>query len=100
VRHFPTLTLGLRLDDVVLRVVALEAGLGIGLLPCHLGDANPRLARAGAMEPVREGDVWLFTRPDARGVARIQAVSGFLQDLFARFRHRLEGSRAPEEEAP
>jgi DNA-binding transcriptional LysR family regulator len=99
-RHFPDLALGLRLDDVMLRAAALEAGLGIGLLPCHVGDASPRLARAGAMEPVRLGELWLFTRPDGRGVARIQAVSGFLQDLFSRHRHRLEGIVQPQGEAP
>jgi DNA-binding transcriptional LysR family regulator len=97
VRHFPHLPLGLRLDDVVLCTGALVAGLGLGLLPCHLGDGNPGLARAGGMEPIRLGDVWLFTRPDARGVARIQAVSAFLQSLFARHRHRLEGIVEPQE---
>ena len=97
VRHFPELPLGLRLDDLMLRAAALEAGLGIGMLPCHLGDGRVRLTRAGPMEPVREGEVWLFTRPEARGVKRIQAVSAFLQDLFARHRPRLEGKRADEQ---
>lgn len=93
VRHFPDLPLGLRLDDVGLRLAALEAGLGIGLLPCHLGDRSRKLTRADAMQPVRLGEVWLFIRPESRGIARIQAVSGFLQDLFARQRQRLEGIR-------
>lgn len=93
VRHFPRLALGLTLDDLVLRSAALEAGLGVGLLPCPMGDRSPALTRAGAMEPIRLGEVWLFSRPDTRGVARIQAVSAFLQDVFARHRHELEGIR-------
>lgn len=90
-RYFPELPAGLRLDDVSLRAGALEAGLGVGLLPCHVGDPRPGLVRAGAMNPVALGQVWLFSRQDSRGVARIQALSGFLQDLFVRHRRRLEG---------
>jgi DNA-binding transcriptional LysR family regulator len=94
VRHFPGLVLGLRLDDVALRATALEAGLGVGLLPCHVGDSRPGLTRVGSMEPVRQGEIWLFTRPESRGVARIQAVSSFLQQLFGRQRLSLEGKAA------
>lgn len=93
-RHFPDLPLGLRLDDVLLRADALAAGLGVGLLPCHIGDGHPALVRAGAMEPVRQGDVWLFIRPDVRGVARVQSLSAFLQTLFNDRRHALEGQPA------
>lgn len=97
VRHFPNLPLALMLDDLVPRAAALEAGLGVGLLPCYLGDASPRLVRAGIMEPVRLGEVWLFSRPEGRGVARIQAVSAYLQELFVRCRRRMEGAREQEE---
>lgn len=92
VRHFPRLLLRLRLDDVLLRAVALRAGVGVGLLPCYLGDRSAELVRAGTMEPVRLGDLWLFTRPEGRGVAAIQTVSAFLQETFARQRQRLEGN--------
>lgn len=97
VRHFADLPLGLRLDDIALRATALEAGLGIGLLPCHVGDSSPSLVRAGAMQPIRLGEVWLFSRPEGRGVARIQAVSSFLQELFARQRRQLEGAGEAQE---
>lgn len=90
-RYFPDLPLGLQLDDVALRATALEAGLGVGLLPCHLGDARPGLVRSGSLEPVRQGEVWLFTRRESRGVGSIQAVSAYLQELFARLQRRLEG---------
>lgn len=96
-RHFPNLALGLRLEDVMLVVQALEAGLGIGLLPCHLGESSPNLVRAGEMRPIRVGEVWLFSRPEARGVPRIQAVSGFLQELFVEHRLLLEGERPAKE---
>jgi len=99
-RHFADLPLGLRLDDVTLRATALAAALGVGLLPCLLGDGRDDLRRAGSMEPVRQGEVWLFIRPDVRGVARIQAVSGFLQTAFSERRAALEGTAAADQEIP
>lgn len=98
-RYFADLPPGPRVDDVLLRAAALEAGLGVGLLPCYLGDERPRLVRAGEVEPVRQGEVWLFSRPEARGQARIQVVSAFLQDLFGRQQRAIEGVRNPPEEA-
>jgi DNA-binding transcriptional LysR family regulator len=92
-RYFPTLPQGLRVDEPELVAAALLAGFGVGLLSCYVGDESPGLTRAGAVEPVREGEVWLFTRPDSRGVPRIQAVSEFLQSVFAGHRAVLEGGR-------
>lgn len=91
-RYFPTLPLGLRIEDPELLVGALQAGLGLGLLSCYLGDVVPGLARVGAVGPMREGEAWLFTRPESRGLARIQALSTFLQEVFASHRQALEGT--------
>lgn len=91
VRHFPDLPQCLCLEEASLRATALAAGLGIGLLPCHVGDVRSELVRIDAIDPLLLGEVWLFTRPDSRGVVRIQAVSAFLQDLFQRHGQRLAG---------
>lgn len=96
-RHFPALEPGLRVSDPALLARALVSGLGIGLLPCLMGDAAPQLRRAPGIEPLRVGEVWLFTRPESRGVARIQALSTFLQQVFARHQSRLEGSSGSRE---
>ncbi len=98
-RHFAHLPHSLGLDDPALEAAAVEAGLGIGLLPCYLGDARPALVRAGGMAPVREGELWLFSRPETRGAARIQAVSAFLQALVGRQRLNIEGHRESREAA-
>jgi DNA-binding transcriptional LysR family regulator len=79
---FPDTPVRLRIDDVHGRRQAVEAGLGLALLPCHLGDASAGLVPAAGVSPVAIGDAWLLTRPDSRGVPRIQAVSTFLQTLF------------------
>lgn len=96
--HFSALPSTLELDHPALVARAVEAGLGIGLLPCHVGEARPGLARAGS-ESVQQGQLWLFTRSEARGVARIQTVSLFLQALVAGRRHRIEGTEPREDDS-
>jgi DNA-binding transcriptional LysR family regulator len=60
------------------RLAALRAGLGIGPLPCLVGDLQPDLVRAPP-EPVEVGELWLLSHPDLRRVAKVQALSEFLQ---------------------
>lgn len=98
--HFPDLPVGLVIEDQLLCSHALATGLGVGLLPCYLGDAHPHLVRAGTMEPVAQGQVWLFTRPDSRGLPNMRVVSTFLQNLFTGQRNRLSGAGQPPEEFP
>lgn len=91
-RYFASLTQGIEIDDPQVRLAAVEAGLGTGLLPCLLADPRPALHRAPGMEPLVAGEAWLFFRPESRGIAVIQTVSAFLQSLFERNRERLDGS--------
>jgi DNA-binding transcriptional LysR family regulator len=65
------------------RLAALRLGLGIGPLPCVVGDCHADLARAAA-EPLEVGELWLLSHPDLRQVPRVQALSGFVQTVFRR----------------
>jgi DNA-binding transcriptional LysR family regulator len=59
----------------LLNVLALvRAGVGLGALPCHLGDRDPSLRRV--MEPPREwrSELWLLTRPELRKVPRVRGL--------------------------
>ncbi len=93
-RYYAHLAQGLEVDDSQVRLAVLVAGLGIGLLPCLLGDDGPTLQRVPGMEPLVAGEAWLFFRPESRGIAVIQSVTAFLQNLFERYRERLEGRAA------
>ena len=55
---------------------AIEAGMGIGVLPCWMGDAMPALERVLPEEAFGE-DLWLVLHRDLRHVARIRAVGEF-----------------------
>lgn len=71
---------------------AVAAGHGVGVLPCWLGDGDPRLVRLTDDVPVRR-EVWLVLHEVLRRQARIRAVADWLTDLFEAERLLLRGER-------
>lgn len=57
---------------------ALEEGLGMGLLPCFLGDKNPRLQRTANARSVMNRSIWLISHPETR---REPSVDSFVKWL-------------------
>ena len=92
-RHFPAVPSGTRCNNVLLQHAAVAAHMGIGLLPCVIGDSDERLCRVGEFEPLEPQEIWLLFHPDLRGVARIQSVAAFLHEVFARLKPRLLGEQ-------
>lgn len=64
-------------------IAAVRAGLGLGTLPCFLGDADPDLMRCLPPVEAIRGNLWLVTREDLRDVPHIRA---FLDALAAHIR--------------
>jgi len=89
------------LDTVELRVNsfpgiyhACRSGLGLAVLPCFIGDADPDLRRLGEPIPECEAALWVLTHPDLRGTVRVQAVFDVLQRELKRQAPRLAGQRS------
>jgi DNA-binding transcriptional LysR family regulator len=88
-------------DRTVLTVDALPAlrdaacaGLGLALLPCYLGDSEPRLRRVGdAPGDTPRSALWLLTHDDLRRTARVRAAMDFFAEMLSRSRALLEGER-------
>ena len=59
---------------------AAVEGLGLALLPCYVGDADPRLLRVTDPFEWLDLDLWVLTHPDLRGAARVRAMMQFLYD--------------------
>ncbi|GGE17457.1 LysR family transcriptional regulator [Aureimonas endophytica] len=91
IARVPPDRLGYRVNSVLGLAEAVEAGLGIGYLPCFIGDARPGLARLGAPEPDFSTDLWLLTHADLRRAARIRALLDFLGRAVAERRGLIEG---------
>ncbi len=77
------------------RMVAAEAGAGIAVLPCLLGDTSKVLRRLGRPGDTIHQDLWLLGHREMRGVARIRVGFDFVAALAAESSARLEGSTDP-----
>jgi DNA-binding transcriptional LysR family regulator len=62
-------------------LAAVEAGLGVGLLPSYLVPSND-VVRVAAIEPVAV-DAWLVVHDAIKRNARVRAVSEFLTTTVA-----------------
>jgi DNA-binding transcriptional LysR family regulator len=74
--------------------MAVEAGAGIAVLPCFLGDASKAVRRIGRPEDIVHYDLWLLVHRELRQVARIRVVHEFIAGLVAENASRLDGSIA------
>lgn len=79
---YPNAYVSVVTDDMISAHAAVRAGLGIGRMPCFLGDPDPDLIRVPGLEVARYFDIWLLTHPDLKNVARIRAFLRFAADAF------------------
>ncbi|WP_102960540.1 LysR family transcriptional regulator [Mangrovicella endophytica] len=89
-----------RVNSVLGLAEAVEAGIGIGHLPCFIGDVRPSLVRLDEPEPAFAADLWLLTHPDLRRVPRIRALLDFLHREIAAAKSLIEGDRQRADDAP
>lgn len=82
-----------RINTVLGLAEAVEAGIGIGFLPCFIGDARPSLIRLSATNPSFAADLWLLTHPDLRHAARVRAFLDFMAAEIIQHRPLIEGGR-------
>ncbi|PCJ68737.1 MAG: LysR family transcriptional regulator [Rhodobiaceae bacterium] len=87
---FPELATIGRFDDLPLQVEAMRAGLGIGLIPCFVGDTIPEFERLSSPTP-RSG-VWLLSHADLRSTARVSAFRKFIIERRDYLKARVEGT--------
>lgn len=71
------------------------AGLGAAVLPCYIGDADPRLSRLGGEQPLLHRELWLVYHPDNRYRHRIRRVAHWLTELVQDRRALLHGALNP-----
>lgn len=80
------------LDNAMLQAKAVECGLGLGTLPCFVGDALPGVVRLPGCEPYSNYDLWMLTHPDLRDTARHRVFREFIADLFRGLEDTVAGS--------
>ena len=81
-----------RFDTVLGLAHAVAAGIGVGHLPCFIGDVWPGLVRLAPPQPDYASDLWLLTHPDLRNTPRVRALLDSLAEGIAGQRPLIEGA--------
>jgi DNA-binding transcriptional LysR family regulator len=81
-----------RVNTVLGLAEAVEAGVGIGPLPCFIADAKPNLVRLSEINPDFSAGLWLLTHPDLRQSARVRAFMDFMAAEIGKQKRWIEGS--------
>lgn len=79
-----------RCNSTTALLAAARRGLGVTLLPCYIGDAEPELRRLEGPE-AEAHELWLLVHGDLRRAPRIRAVIEWLDELIASARPALLG---------
>ena len=92
-RHVPGAAIAMRLSSLQELTWAAEAGIGLALLPCMIGDASSSLVRVGDYLAAVGVHLWVLTHPKLRGSPRIRAFRDFMRQVIDRDRDLIEGRR-------
>jgi DNA-binding transcriptional LysR family regulator len=93
--HGAAARVALQVNTTRLLYAACSAGLGLAVLPCFGGDADPSLVCLVPPEKVLTLDLWMVVHRDLATMPRIRAVMDFLVTLGPKFsRQQIAGDRA------
>ncbi|MBD2750908.1 LysR family transcriptional regulator [Microvirga sp. BT688] len=99
--HVAPERVGYKVNTVLGMAEAIEQGIGIGHLPCFIGDIRPGLVRLGLPNPEFATGLWLLTHPDLRHSPRVRMFLDFLAAEIGKQRRIVEGATVdPESTTP
>ena len=78
-------------DSFVSLTGMAATGLGVAILPCCLGDQEPRLRRVGTPNATLTTGTWVATHQDVANVPRVKAVMKHISDALSVRSPLLEG---------
>ncbi|WP_137154299.1 LysR family transcriptional regulator [Rhizobium sp. FKL33] len=81
-----------RANSVLALAQAVEGGIGVGHLPCFIGDRNPAMRRLSEIRPDMGDDLWLLTHEDLRHSPRIRIFMDFIGEELMKQRAVIAGS--------
>ncbi len=91
-KHYPSSEIVCTVNSKLARFDAVNAGIGMALLPCFLADSEKNLQRIYPRETRPESDIWILTHPDLRHTARVSAFTELLKNVFEDRRSLFEGA--------
>ncbi|MEJ2362805.1 MAG: LysR family transcriptional regulator [Gammaproteobacteria bacterium] len=78
-------------DDTLLTLSMIRAGLGVSILPCFMGDADPALERVCDPDPAHDLGLWILLHPDLRRTARVLAFRNYMVEAIKQRRDCFSG---------
>jgi DNA-binding transcriptional LysR family regulator len=79
-------------DDTSLTAAALKEGLGVGYLPCFMGDTDPDLVRFREPDTEHDLGLWLLYHRDLRRTKRVTLFRQFMQNEMKKIGPIFEGA--------
>jgi len=78
-------------DDTQLTHSAIREGVGISILPCFMGDADPLLERFAEPDPAHNLGLWVLLHPDLKRTARVLAFRDYISQAINEKKDLFEG---------
>lgn len=78
-------------DDTQLTHAAIREGMGVSILPCFMGDADPLLERYAEPDPAYNLGLWILLHPDLKRTARVLAFRDHMVQAMNEKRDLFEG---------
>lgn len=72
-------------------IAAAREGVGMAILPCFVGDADPLLARVPGSGLHQHGTLWLLTHGETRKTKRVRLFTDFLSNRLTAHASLLTG---------
>ena len=88
----PDQNYAIKVNDLQVQIAAARAEMGITILPCFIGDADPRLVRIPGVGIRHYGTLWLLTHGETRRTKRVRLFSDFIRERLSGYATLLEGS--------
>lgn len=90
--HVPTARIRCRISSDTQLEAAVEAGVGVSLMLCALGDSHPDWKRI-KLVPEIAVPLWILTHRDLRATVRMRACRDYISDVMIAKRDLVEGRR-------
>ena len=93
--YAPNATFSTRSNSLTNHISAVKAGLGVGVLPCFVGDADADLVRCSALIKEAEAEMWLIVRDELKKAPHVRAFVDSLSAYILSLRRSLAGLPSP-----
>jgi molybdate transport repressor ModE-like protein len=93
--EIPAAEVPFKTTDGGAQIVAARQGLGMTVLPCFVGDADPLLARAPGTILHRHGTLWLLTHGETRKTKRVRLFTEFVSRRLSAYAPLIAGVAGP-----